>query len=244
MGFQVKCPKCGANVEVYQERLGWGPKDSERVLHCQTCGKVLYGKEVDAELQRQHEARPKPQGQPKPPPALRPVIDLGYLRRMQQDLHNLVIEGEAKTATVVSLRDQVVNLGVRGSDSEPARMLNLLTINSHKVTRLLDDLRQAEVRVRGTRSPPWLKRLLEDAQAKVTEIQRAAAESESWAARAVLAHEKAQQEALLQATAPAAPAAPGICAFVKCKEPAAPGRVYCGDDCRKRQARWTSSENW
>lgn len=147
--LQIQCPKCSSNnVEVRRERTGWST--GETAFHCRSCGKVLYGKFADEEVQRQRDAWQEQKA--------RDEVVSRALRKFPSNLfqHNdqarAFVEGHIND--MKALREEVEsNLKVvaRFVGDAPVRLhrkpsdvaqgqLNLVNLDKQKILRIFDEM--------------------------------------------------------------------------------------------------------
>ena len=234
MPFKMTCPKCGSHsFSVSRERNGFGLSDGELVAAC-TCGKRLYGKQVEAEHEAQLAVWKKEQREnpptPTPPPADRGAHERSWVARYVELAQETLPELEAEVREAVGHRVRVDNLwttlGLPHKDDEAGRKRNLINLEVVIVKRLLEESHQLVQDLRRTTRGDLAQRHHKGLMAKGEEIQSRTARIPFYADQAC---EAAKEHASLTPTTP--------CAHPACKSNAVEGRKYCGDECRKRLAR-------
>jgi hypothetical protein len=236
----MSCPKCGSNnISVTRERSGYGPAKGEPVAAC-TCGKRLYGKQVEAEFELQYVAWQTEQQKKPPEPTPQPTTarndNQAWVARYRELAKDTLVALEGEVRQAISHRDRVdklwISLGIPYKDDEAGRQRNLLNLEVVTVERLgreaLHTARALDLAARGDLAQKQFQILVSKAKDIHTHLARVPAYAD-----------RACDAARGEASRPAPPPLVLVttCARPECEIEAVEGRKYCGDDCRKRVAR-------
>jgi hypothetical protein len=227
------CPKCGSrNFTVSRERAVFGRGKDELVAAC-TCGKRLYGTQVEAEHKVQLDVWQKEQHS-KPTAPTEPA-DTGFDE--QAWIAHFAGLAKANLASLkpvvqeaVAHRERVDNLwktlGLPHKNDEPGRKRNLINLEVATIERLYEESVEA-ARILGlTKRGALIQRHHKAILAKGEELHEHAVRIPFYADQAC---EAAQAMVSLEPTT--------LCTRPECNAVALEGRKYCGDDCRIQVAR-------
>jgi hypothetical protein len=229
-GFRVRCPKCGSQrVDVTRDRSnGWANIAQAGVtwLHCGSCGKDLYAKVAEEEVEQQ---LAKWQANPPGPQELTEAERVRLAVESAREA--LLVRSNAEVAANIreigdiadrcsTFRDRAravkARHGANGLDFQC--VLNRVEIEVNSLGRLV-------VEVAGRSTPAFVRAKLLEARATAAVLPRHLAEVERLAVAET-------------GLPPQAEPVPVKCAWKDCENLPRLDSAYCSLDCRNKNARW------
>ena len=251
MPFKMRCPKCSSR-DIEFPKLQHGYRESEPSLHCRTCGKMLYGKEViEAEYHRQEALAVTVE----PVRPIAPVIKEvpGFRDLLERQLQQWQTEAEACATTALGHKTRLTELrqtlqGMPG-DSPPALDLNRWGIDAGRIGWLVEELQREASYLDGSPSTGALQAMSKRIREALGRIQKeftGLLERLPQVEASLLAERERLAAVAQQAVAvePPPPVESAVkvqstrCAWQDCPNGTTDGRLYCCTEHRHKQARW------